>query len=135
MNGNTNNQAQEYGYLEVQVFTATGGIPISGAQVVISKIINGNSNIIKVMYTNSNGKTEILTLPAPPMSNSMTPDSNGEKFSIYNIKTTKEGFVPVENINVPIFSGQRSIQPVNMLPLDELKTPIEEIYEQEPTDL
>lgn len=130
-----NNNNSEYGYLEVQVFTATGGIPISNAQVTITKGLDKAKELINVLYTNRNGKTDVIKLPAPPKENSLTPQQGKEIYSIYNIKTVKEGFITVENINVAIFSGQRSIQPVNMLPLDELNEKSTEIYEQEPNDL
>lgn len=120
----------EYGYLEVQVFTAKGGIPINDAQITITQKNFDRENLIKVLYTNENGKTEVIQLPTPPRANSLTPEHSGEIFSIYNIETIKTGFVTVKNINVPIFSGQRSIQPVNMLPLDELNEKATEIYEQ-----
>ena len=136
-NDGEKNLSDEFGYLIVQVSAADEGIPIANAQVVVSKLIDSEEHLVQVLYTNENGRTEMIELPAPPKANSLRPGYSGDVYSRYNIRTSKPGFVPVNDINVPIFSGQRSIQPVNMIPLEEGETSVkaENIYEQEPADL
>ncbi len=104
------------GTLIVQVYTADQALPISGANVKVTKLTEGGEELIKVMQTNRSGKTEPLILPAPPSSNSQTPDG-GVRFFNYNIRVDYPGYYTMENLNVPIFDGQTAIQPVALIPL------------------
>ena len=117
-----NNQIQsEYtanGTLIVSVYTASGAIPIEGAIVTIRGSEQENSGIIMVIYTDQSGNTERITLPAPPASMSEVP-GNASPYTKYNIEIDKEGFNSRSFINVPIFAGTTSIQPVNLRPKSE----------------
>ncbi len=104
------------GTLIVQVYTADQALPVSGANVKVTKLTEDGEELIKVMQTNRSGKTEPLILPAPPSSNSQTPDG-GVRFFNYNIRVDYPGYYTMENLNVPIFDGQTAIQPVALIPL------------------
>ncbi len=101
------------GYLIVQVYTAGMGLPISGAYVTV-KLKTGEA--YRVLVTDINGKTEKIALSAPPGENSLNP-SNTDSYEEYTVQTDKEGYYPVENLNVPILSGETTIQQVALLPL------------------
>ncbi len=104
------------GTLIVQVYTADQALPVSGANVKVTQLTDNGEELIRVMQTDRSGKTVPLLLPAPPSSNSQTPDG-GVKFFNYNIRVDYPGYYTMENLNVPIFDGQTAIQPVALIPL------------------
>lgn len=111
-------QKPDVGYLIVNVSTARGAIPLSGATVAVMYDEEDNTSVFTVLVTGSNGKTEKIELPAPPRSLSETP-GNSKPYATYTISVEKEGYYTVTDNSVPVFSGITSIQPVEMLPLAE----------------
>lgn len=107
------------GYILVQVSTADQAIPIADANVIISRPFEGGEELIRVLKTDRSGKTEIVAVPAPPAANSQSPDLSGARFYKYNIRVDYPGYITTENVNVPVFEGQKSIQAVSMIPLSE----------------
>jgi len=106
------------GYIVVQVYTADQAIPVADANVIIARPAGTGEEVIRLMKTDRSGKTAAIAVPAPPAENSQTPDG-GEVFYKYNIRVDYPGYRTVENVNVPVFDGQTSIQPVAMIPLLE----------------
>ena len=102
----------------VQVYTADQATPLQDANVIISKPVEGGEELIQVLRTDANGRTQPVSLPAPPAENSLSP-GNSNNFSTYNIRVDYPGYYTVENRDVPIFENQTSIQPVAMIPLSE----------------
>ncbi len=118
MNANLQNEYSQNGTLVVAVSTASGAIPIEGAVVTVYGSDELNSGVRTVIYTNRSGNTEKITLPAPPASLSENPGSISP-FAKYNVDVNKEGYNLRTFVNVPIFAGITSIQPVNLIPLTE----------------
>ena len=115
--GRTVNTNDSSGTLAVQTYIAGGAIPLEDANVIISKDNPaGGEELIKILQTDANGKTETVELPAPPAVNSQSP-GNGRKYYTYNIRIDHPGYYTVENRNVPVFAGNKSIQPIEMIPL------------------
>ncbi len=112
MTNNTN-----YGYLGVTVTTALDAIPIKGATVAVSRFEDGVDVPFKILTTNEDGKTDIVLLPTPPKENSLTPNPIGPSYSVYNVRVDKEGYYTQNSLNVPIFTGITSIQPMRLIPL------------------
>ena len=105
------------GYLVVRVSTASGAIPLSGAQVVIRGGEESNSNFYRATYSGASGLTEKIALPAPLRSLSQDPSANGEKpYSLYSIDVFNDGYADLFFVNVPVFDTITSIQPANMRP-------------------
>ena len=68
--------------------------------------------------TDEDGETEPLKIPAPPVSNSLSP--GGETpYSLVNVEVFADGYYSVMLMGVPIFTGISSTQTVNMIPLPE----------------
>ncbi|MBQ8837048.1 MAG: hypothetical protein IJ002_06040 [Clostridia bacterium] len=120
MNHQNQNEYTSSGNLVVSVSTASGAIPVEGAIVTVRGGDMENSGVITVMYTDRSGNTERITLPAPPASLSEAP-GNISPYARYNLEIDKEGFNTRTFINVPIFSGTTSIQPVNLIPRTEFE--------------
>ncbi len=111
---------EETGYITVNVRTAGGYLPIDGAMVTVK---NEGGGIIAVMFTDSAGTSDVLSLSAPPRDASLSPDG-GAVAAFYTVFTEREGYYSVENLHVPIFSGERSVQNVILVPIASPDTPI-----------
>ncbi len=105
-----------YGFLTVNVTTASGALPIVDATVTVSQLTDGKDTPFAILQTDSDGRTDRILLPAPPQSNSLTPTPIGPGYSLYNIEVEKEGYYTSNYLNVPIFPGITSIQPVKLIP-------------------
>lgn len=111
------NQSIGTGVLVVQVYTADQALPLADANVLISQNSGSGENLIRVLKTDRSGKTQPISLEAPPAANSLDPENVGARFYQYNIRVDYPGYYTMENLNVPIFEGQTSIQPIAMIPL------------------
>ena len=106
----------EYGNLRVKAFLAEGSIPLQGARVEV-KGINKRDNIQITRFTDRDGFTDTIKLPAPSASLSLIPTPGGLPYSLYDVIVSKEGYYTEKILSVPIFSGIDSILPVNMIPI------------------
>ena len=130
------NSTDAIGFLTVTVRTANGAIPIEGALVNIYENLeiqngngsstNSNGHLIYSMRTNKQGQTEKVALPAKSASLSLTP-GNIHPFTSYNVFASSEGFFSSDVINLPVFQGITSVQPINLVPLSEFASPNDDI--------
>ena len=114
------NPYTDVGYLKVVTTSANQTIPIENVSVIITRAdANADQhNIVYSLVTNESGETSTVELPAPAKSLSQSPNStSATPYAIYNISTYASGYYQVVNSSVPIFSGVKSIQRVNMIPL------------------
>jgi hypothetical protein len=103
------------GYLRLRVFTAGGAFPVENAHAYVS---SSGGDAVYSLITDVGGLTRTVALPAVPRAQSLSPGSD-KPYSTYDIVITKDGYQTVEDINVPIFDGVTSIQPVELVPLSE----------------
>ena len=113
--GNVNDQ--NTGTLQVSVISSVAYIPIPGATVTIS-YTGDPENPIATLTTDSSGETEVITLPTPPLSYSLDPESLQQPYSEYNILVTAEGYEPVYVTGSEMFEGELSLQPIRMNPIE-----------------
>ncbi len=114
------------GDLIVQVSIARGSIPVEGAAVTVTD--NAPSpNHIALLMTDNSGRTERLSLSAPSRELSQTPNGTQRPYSVYHVLIEKEGYYPVQLLNIPIFDRISSIQPVALVPLSEGTIPPGEV--------
>lgn len=113
------------GRLIFRVSTASGAIPLEGARIIIrDKGAEGEpqrGNALGVLYSDRNGKTEVVALPTVPRGLSLSP-RNGDApppFLCYDAEVTLAGYRTVNFICIPIFDGVTSVQPADMVPLPE----------------
>ena len=124
------------GYLRIEASAADDAIPVEDVFVTVTRPSgNGKQSLVYMLITDESGKTREVELPAPPRSMSLTPsDSSRDKpFSTYTIRADKEGYYSIIGLDVPVFSGIRSIQPIRMIPVPEFEfspPPIEYITEE-----
>ncbi len=113
------------GKLVFQVSTAGGAIPLEGAEVTVrsfrSLTDGSGGEVISVMYSDSNGKTPPLPLPAPAKNFSLSPTRDGAPapFSLYDAEIILENFYKQSYTRIPVFDGITSIQHASLIPLPE----------------
>ena len=107
------------GYLQVEVTTGDGAVPVPKAAVIVTQEIGGQSYLVTMKLTDRSGATDVIPLPAPLAEFSEAPDPSERPFSEYNVTVYKKGFYTVPEVTVPIFDTVKSIQPVPLIPLAE----------------
>lgn len=107
-------EEQGRGFITVNVRTAGGALPVSGALITVSDTKSGT--VIAVMTTDISGISDIVELPAPPRENTLVP-GNPNVSTLYTVDTDKEGYYHVVNSGIPVFDGVTAIQQVLMVPI------------------
>ena len=135
------------GKLVFQITTASGAIPLEGAEIILRKYrseSDGNGgDVVAVLYSGGDGKTEVLTLPAPARSLSLEPARDGAPFpsALYDAEVNLDHYFRQSYIRIPVFDGITSIQRASLVPLPEtgysqgLRPDSEKFYEGESPDL
>ena len=109
---------ENYGTLTVKTESAFGALPVKDATVSFRRQTGDGAQLFAVLMTDEDGETEPLKIPAPPVSNSLSP--GGETpYSLVNVEVFADGYYSVMLMGVPIFTGISSTQTVNMIPLPE----------------
>ena len=104
------------GSLKIQANMANFAYPTPGVKIVVTKNFLDGTHTFYESETDEDGIVDNLLLPAPPKSVSQDPNSTVDPFSVYDVTATKPGFREEKFIQVPIFDGVKSIQPVRMVP-------------------
>ncbi len=104
------------GSIKINVVSSIGHIPVDNATVTISYTGDPESPI-ETLTTDSSGQTPVVSLPAPPLDLSLTPDATEQPYSEYNISVTAEGYEPVLVSGSEILADELSLQPIIMNPL------------------
>ncbi len=111
-------QEMSLGYLKAFVTTARGALPVSNAQVIVTRLINDEELLEQVARTDNSGYSPLFTLPAVSAVYSLSPD-NATPFTYYNMYVRAEGFYPVLLREIPMYGGITAIQPVDLIPVTE----------------
>jgi hypothetical protein len=118
------------GKLVFQVTTAGGAIPLAGATVTLRRTrtsggsdggADSGGDVLSVLYSGADGKTETVTLPAPARGYSLEPSRDGAPvpYALYNADIVMNGFYDQSYIRIPVFDGITSIQRASLIPLPE----------------
>lgn len=111
------------GTLKVQVFSGNQSNPIPNAEVTVCKELLDGTKIFFSGLTDISGIVDNIQLPAPARALSETPQPRGDgvelqlPYSQYNVMVKEPRYRPQKYIDVPIFDGIKSIQPVRMTPI------------------
>ena len=103
------------GRLTVTVRSANGALPVKDALVTVTL----DKEVIGVFASDESGNTDVIAIPTPPKSASLSPGFAGLPYSTVFIEVDKDGFYSGQYIEVPIFPDILTVQPVNLLPLPE----------------
>lgn len=113
---------EKTGKIIVEVTTARGAVPISGATVVIDRFDRkdpiGRKELVAVLETNQSGRTKEVSVPAAEKELSLEPGRT-DPFMTYYVSTREKGFVPVKDRPTDVFSGEVAILKIDLIPLPE----------------
>ncbi len=135
------------GRLLFQVSAAGGAIPLPNAEVTVRRLrslsTGEGGEVLAVLITDGDGKTEAFPLPAPAKSLSQAPmrDGTPAPYALYDADVRMEGFYDLLYSRIPVFDGITSIQHATLIPLPEngasdgKRPDSETIVEGEPNDL
>lgn len=116
-----NNSLIDTGKMRVSVTSGPRKFPIMGARVTISFTGEPN-NVIEQLDTDNSGQTETIELNAPPLEYSMEPSEN-QPFSEYTVTVSADGYEPLSVSGSEIFSGETSIQNIELTPITSTSNP------------
>lgn len=102
------------GYLEINAVSEDNARPIRDAKITIASTGTPNQPIEEIS-TDSSGKSERLTLDAPPLEYSMAPSDN-QPYSEYNLKISAEGYLDFIISGIQILPGELALQNILMTP-------------------
>lgn len=103
-----------YGSLQVIVTSLTTNRPLSGVLVSISYTGVPDSTLGD-FRTDENGQTEVITLPAPPESYSLTPESE-QPYAEYTIQVSSPDYEDFEISGVQVLPNTIALQYVPLIP-------------------
>lgn len=104
-----------WGFLQVEVYTNDGAYPLQGAIVIVKKRLASGIGLLRLLFTDRNGLTPTIALPAPAI---MQPTADAVRpFSAYEITVIARGYYTLRNVQIPIYAGSKTVQPIDMIPL------------------
>ena len=101
------------GYLKIRASAASGALPISNLNIVVSKVIDNNNVIFFEGKTNSSGIIERISLPAPKLDQNNLAAPTGTS---YDIRATYQQDNVDELYRVNIYENIYVIQTINVVP-------------------
>lgn len=111
-----------WGFFQAEVFDANGD-PIQGALVIVRKLVNNSERLTRLLFTNRNGFTPTIALPAPLAIN--TGWNSTTPFSTYEITVRAQGYYTMRNIQIPMYAGSKIRQPIEMTRIYQNNRPIQ----------
>ncbi len=118
------------GTLTVRVYTSQAQIPVPGATVVVTqKGRQGKQELRSIQITDSSGLIKPIRIPTPPAGESTSPEgANGTPpFALCTVWAEHPGFAMLEVEGVQIFPGVETMQTMELLPLGEGQSSLEEM--------
>lgn len=107
------------GVLRFQVYAANQAFPVVNARVTVYLKLSDENREMFDGLTDINGIIDNIVLPAPDKSISQSPDSSARPYAAYSATVEHPDFSNVSFVNIPVFSGIKSIQGVEMIPMTE----------------
>lgn len=104
------------GFIQFNTYTAGGALPVPGVTVRIIGNEEGNIGIDYSLQTDRNGLTEVIALPTPSASYSLSPNPAEQPYAKYDVQASLDGFYPKAIYDVSVFSGIKAIMPLEMIP-------------------
>ena len=83
--------------------------------------------VIEELTTDSNGQTETIELPAPPLEYSMEPLAN-QPYSVFNLRISAPGYESTSISGAEILSGQTALQNITLIPQYETEEDSSQLY-------
>lgn len=111
----------ETGNLIVYVYTGSSAVPVKDAAVsVLGRGAEDSRVLLAFRGTGIGGQTDYMTFETPPEAASLTEGAQGQVYTSLDVMVDRPGYYGALIEGVPVFSGQDSIQTVQLIPLPEL---------------
>ena len=107
---------ESQGFLQIGAHTASGALPAPNLTVKISGSDEENSTTNYSLLTDINGLTELIALPAPAVSYSLSPGAAEQPYAKYNVEVSGDGYYQKSLYDIPVFAGIKSLLPLEMVP-------------------
>lgn len=120
----TQSEGVMQGQLQINVTANVGLLPIQNANITISYTGEPNS-ALETLTTDSSGQTDAVSLAAPPLEYSLTPNSP-MPYSEYTLSVSAPGYEPVIVSGVEVLPDVTAVQNIEMTPT-EMSSDTEEI--------
>lgn len=108
-------QLTDSGQLQISITDRSTGQPIDNAVITLS-YTGDPQNTIEELTTDTDGQTEIVTLPTPPIEYSMEPGVN-QPYAEYNIVCNVEGYEPFSISGTDVFATELALQSIELTPV------------------
>lgn len=116
----------DLGSLQIKVFRRNTYVPIPNAKVIVTSSEQPTEQ--NVLVTNDIGETEVINLPAPPVSLSLDIANTEKPYSDYDITVEADGYENLVVRGCQVFSDVTALQICNLIPLTrETIEPITEV--------
>lgn len=102
------------GRLQVQVYKGNSAIPISNAEVTISRKVRGMREQISTLKTSQEGQSPTIDLEAPPVELSRDKNNKLMPYALYDILVKVPGYDDLLINGCQILSDETAIQVCNM---------------------
>ncbi len=129
-----NTNLPDIGTLQINVFSQNNYLPITNATVTIQNTMPQERNILEQLNTDSSGQTETISLPAPPLEYSLTPESS-MPYSEYNVTVSAPGYETTVLTGTQILPDIKAIQDIRMIPLPGTEEPTDQDIDIDPHTL
>ena len=108
------------GLLRINVSAAGSALPISFADILITKKTAAGEEFVRYLQSDQSGNTQTVSLSAPNRTLSDQPQPTDLlPYSVYQVSVRHPLYFPVLIEDLQIFAGQTAILPVVMIPLTE----------------
>ena len=106
---------EQVGYLSAVVSTVRSLYPVPNAKITVFTGTYPEMNIIATDITDQSGKSKTFTLPTPQKNLSLDSNNQTLPYTKYNMMVSADGYLDNIHLNIPVFSGVKSVQRSNML--------------------
>ncbi len=107
------------GTVTVRAFTSRAMIPIEHATITFTQIApDGKRTLLAVRSTDESGRTAPVTVQTPEISEGLSPEL-GLPYSLLDIDAFHPGYERILVENVQVFPGVRTLQTLEMIPLEQ----------------
>lgn len=123
------------GYVVFQVFHESpteGMLPIPNARVTVSKHLGEGNFVSRILITNTEGKTDPITLPAIQAEPSL-PSGNQKAYTTYNARIEAPNFLTKDVLDFQVFDSTTSVQTIVLSP--DTNNEVHQIYIWKPQPL
>lgn len=107
------------GNLSLQVTSTIGLLPVENARISIS--YTGDDNVVEEITTDNSGRTETVSLPAPPLEWSLDAEQTNRPYAELNLQITAPGYQPVTIEGSELLADATALQQVRMEPVEEMQ--------------